>query len=329
MNLISILLNHLQCQTMWPAVFWAGPLAVPTQWSMLWISISTEADGHAEKMLNTMFNWNWVPDFQNFCPLRRCRGTADLTSISTRAEKRRWWCAQAAHMPLAVLIALPLTSFPSWTVRVMHWGFIICSSPWHCEGGSRGHPRRELEIDNLASRTFRGFHDRWKPSSSYWVLDSSGSSGWDMYTYILSLAVKLMRTNRWNQNSNTFRQLAANNFVGPEPKDLLFKLFDICCCQELRFHGVEMDGPSKGLSSAGKSGAWKHNLARDMLRKVGKVAPCPKYKTSRCFKILITWNSFDVWPMITLRNLPRVIRFLLLWWMYLYFRGLGSGPWSC
>jgi hypothetical protein len=218
MNLISILLNHLQCQTMWPAVFWAGPLAVPTQWSMLWISISTEADGHAEKMLNTMFNWNWGPDFQNFCPLRRCRGTADLTSISTRAEKRRWWCAQAAHMPLAVLIAFPLTSFPSGTVRVMHWGFIICSSPWHCEGGSRGHPRRELEIDNLASRTFRGFHDQWKPSSSYWVLDSSVSSGWDMYTYILSLAVKLMRTNRWNQNSNTFRQLAANNFCGPRTK---------------------------------------------------------------------------------------------------------------
>lgn len=44
--------------------------------------------------------------------------------------------------------------------------------------------------------------------------------------------------------------------------------------QELRFHGVELAGPSKRLQETGASGKHKSNIKRDMVRKVGHVAPC-------------------------------------------------------
>ena len=43
--------------------------------------------------------------------------------------------------------------------------------------------------------------------------------------------------------------------------------------QELEFHGVELSGPAKRLQAAGKMGTWKQNIARDMMRQVGKVVP--------------------------------------------------------
>ena len=43
--------------------------------------------------------------------------------------------------------------------------------------------------------------------------------------------------------------------------------------QELEFHGVELSGPAKRLQSAGSKGTWKQNIARDMMRQVGKVVP--------------------------------------------------------
>ena len=50
--------------------------------------------------------------------------------------------------------------------------------------------------------------------------------------------------------------------------------FNSSMSQELQFHGVDMSGPAQELSYAGSQGAWKHNIARDMLRQVGKIAPC-------------------------------------------------------
>ena len=47
--------------------------------------------------------------------------------------------------------------------------------------------------------------------------------------------------------------------------------------QELEFHGVELSGPAKRLQAAGKMGTWKQNIARDMMRQVGKVVPWQHY----------------------------------------------------
>ena len=42
-------------------------------------------------------------------------------------------------------------------------------------------------------------------------------------------------------------------------------------CQELRFHGAQMSGPSRGLERTGHGGAYASNIKRDMLRKVGQI----------------------------------------------------------
>lgn len=47
--------------------------------------------------------------------------------------------------------------------------------------------------------------------------------------------------------------------------------------EEFRFHGVQLAGPSLCLKKSGNNGAHKNNLARDMLRKVGKTVPRLRY----------------------------------------------------
>ena len=45
--------------------------------------------------------------------------------------------------------------------------------------------------------------------------------------------------------------------------------------QELRFHGVELSGPSKHMEKTGASGKFKSNIKRDLVRQVGQIAPWP------------------------------------------------------
>ena len=44
--------------------------------------------------------------------------------------------------------------------------------------------------------------------------------------------------------------------------------------QEMKFHGIKMDGPAKTIKETGCSGKFKGNVQRDILRKVSKIVPC-------------------------------------------------------
>ena len=72
---------------------------------------------------------------------------------------------------------------------------------------------------------------------------------------------------------SSLRSKSMHMVMGSFHLDLKLTCGLLLLAQELKFHGVELAGPSKRLQETGATGKHKSNIKRDMVRKVGHVAP--------------------------------------------------------
>lgn len=121
----------------------------------------------------------------------------------------------------------------------------------------------------------------WKPSE----LEPLGCPLSWLHTFLFSPAcgmprlthlLKPIEPSRWSRRSMSGEWLAKLR-ISWSWWFYAHRLCSICvlnqhACQELKFHGVTMAGPTASLEKAGKGGRYEGNLARDVYRQLGKGA---------------------------------------------------------